>query len=491
MLKKSRWAALCFGGAMLASLSVHPAALADEAAERAILVLDASGSMWGQVDGTPKIAIARDVIRGLLDDWNTKVDLGVTAYGHREKGNCADIETLVPVGPVDGDRMMSAIDSLNPKGKTPLTDAVRQAAEALKYTEERATVLLVSDGKETCNADPCAAAAELEANGIDFTVHVVGFDLTEEEKTQLQCIADNTGGKFLSADNAPELHAAMATTVQLVAEPEPEPAPAGPTGLKLQATLTEDGEPVKAMFDIRAAKQDLEGKRKLIDREHSKPGKPAIFELAPATYFVTATYGKARRSAEIAIAPGELVEQSIVIPAGHMRLSAALAEGGDKVDVRFDVYHVKQDLEGKRKMVSREASKPGKPALFILAEGDYFVTAVYGRVERSFDLQVKAGELNEQTLVVPAGLLRLTASHAEGGEALEARFDVYHGKQDIEGKRKLAAREHSKPGKPALFKLAEGSYFVTANAGKAKRSVDIKVNANELTETDIVISGGS
>ena len=289
------------GALALGSLLAATPAIADDASERAILVLDASGSMWGQVEGTPKITIAREVIGGLLADWNPKVALGVTAYGHREKGNCADIETLVPVGKVDGDQVISAIGALNPKGKTPLTDAVRQAAETLKYTEERATVLLVSDGKETCNADPCAAAAELEANGIDFTVHVVGFDLTEEEKDQLQCIADNTGGKFLSADNAPELHAAMATTVQLVAEPEPQPEPEGPTGMKLTAVLAEGGEPVKALFDIKTAEQDPKGKHKLVEREHSRPNKPAFFELSPGFYVVTATYGKAERSVEIAV----------------------------------------------------------------------------------------------------------------------------------------------------------------------------------------------
>ncbi|MGI9435657.1 MAG: vWA domain-containing protein [Geminicoccaceae bacterium] len=191
--------------------------------ERAILILDGSGSMWGRIDDTPKISIALDVIHGLLNDWSPKVELGVTTYGHREKGNCADIETLIPIGPVDPDGVMTAIEGLNPKGKTPLTEAVRQAANALRHTEERATVILVSDGKETCGVDPCAVAEELEASGIDFTVHVIGFDLDADEKAQLQCMADNTGGEFLSADNAPELHEAMATTVQLVAEPEPKP----------------------------------------------------------------------------------------------------------------------------------------------------------------------------------------------------------------------------------------------------------------------------
>ncbi|MGI9452203.1 MAG: vWA domain-containing protein [Geminicoccaceae bacterium] len=104
-----------------------------------------------------------------------------------------------------------------------MTDAVRQAAETLRYTEERATVILVSDGKETCDVDPCAAAAELEASGVDFTGHVVGFDLDAEERAQLQCLAETTDGRFLSAASASELHEAMATTVELVTEPDPKP----------------------------------------------------------------------------------------------------------------------------------------------------------------------------------------------------------------------------------------------------------------------------
>ena len=477
--------ALVFG----ATLAASPVT-ANDAAERAILVLDASGSMWGQVEGTPKITIARDVIQGLLDDWNPDVELGVTAYGHREKGNCSDIETLVPVGAVSGDRVMSAIGSLNPKGKTPLTDAVRQAAETLKYTEERATVLLVSDGKETCDADPCAAAAELEANGIDFTVHVVGFDLTEEEKEQLQCVADNTGGKFLSADNAPELHAAMEKTVQLVAEPEPEPEPAGPTGMKLQAILVDGGEPVKARFDIFHAEQDVDGRRKMVKREHSRPNNPAIIELNPGFYFVTASYGNAERSVEIGVEADDLVEQTITVPAGHLRLAASLTEGGEEVRARFDVFHAKQDIDGRRKLVKREHGRSGEPALFRLAEGDYFVTANYGKAERSFDMQVEAGALTDETLVIQAGHLRLDGTFGEG-EEVRSRFDVFHAKQDLDGRRKLIGREHSNPGKPALFQLSEGTYWIEANHGDANEAFEIEVAAGELTEKTVAFGDRS
>ena len=195
------------------------------AQEDAILVLDGSGSMWGQIDGVTKIEIARDTIGGLLDDMPASRRLGLMAYGHNRKGDCTDIELLADVG-ADRDVIRAAVDAINPKGKTPLSDAVRQAAEQLKYTENKATVILVSDGIETCDIDPCALGEELEANGVDFTAHVIGFDVAREEdaRAQLQCLAENTGGRFLEASNADELTAALQETVVEEAAPEPEPS---------------------------------------------------------------------------------------------------------------------------------------------------------------------------------------------------------------------------------------------------------------------------
>ncbi|RJQ79670.1 MAG: hypothetical protein C4519_10885 [Desulfobacteraceae bacterium] len=101
--------------------------------------------------------------------------------------------------------MKARIAALNAKGKTPLSAAVQQAAKALRYTEEKATVILVSDGLETCDADPCALAM----SGVDFTVHVIGFDITKEEQARLRCLADKTGGLFLAAGNAQSLSDAL------------------------------------------------------------------------------------------------------------------------------------------------------------------------------------------------------------------------------------------------------------------------------------------
>ena len=196
-----------------------------------MLVLDASGSMWGQIQGRTKIEIAREAVGTMLQSWPRNQQLGLMAYGHRSKGNCADIEVLKAPGVLDVNAMQQAVNALQPKGMTPISASVRMAAEQLKFSERKATVILVSDGEETCHADPCALGAELEKLGVDFTAHVVGFDLPEgKARAQLQCLAKTTGGMYVEARDAAELNKALgqitkaapaAPAVVAVAPPKP------------------------------------------------------------------------------------------------------------------------------------------------------------------------------------------------------------------------------------------------------------------------------
>ncbi len=187
-----------------------------------IFVLDASGSMWGQIDGKAKITIAKEVMADLIDNMPAGFETGLIVYGHRRKGDCDDIETVMPLGPHNPSAMKVKVEAIQPKGKTPLSAAVKQAAQALRYTERRATVILVSDGLETCNIDPCQLAAELARTGVDFSVHVVGFGLSKGDQDRLRCLADQTGGLFLAADDAASLRDALNQTVEKAKEP---PAP--------------------------------------------------------------------------------------------------------------------------------------------------------------------------------------------------------------------------------------------------------------------------
>ena len=205
-----------------------------------MLVMDSSGSMWGQIDGTSKRDIARKAVREMIDRNPALNAAGLMAYGHRRTGDCTDIELVrMPGADVP---LPDAVDRLSPVGKTPLSAAVRQAADAMNIAEQRATVILVTDGVETCDLDPCATGAELEASGVDFTAHVVGFGLSEQEGRQVACLAELTGGRYFAATNASELAAALETVSEVVDEVPPEAATAtasiqGPPEAEIGATI--------------------------------------------------------------------------------------------------------------------------------------------------------------------------------------------------------------------------------------------------------------
>ncbi|MGR3365481.1 MAG: VWA domain-containing protein [Maritimibacter harenae] len=213
---------------LLAALGVAAAtgaapALAQD--EKVMVVFDGSNSMWGQIEGTAKVEIARGVMDNLLGSWTDNREVGLMAYGHRNRGDCTDIETIVAPGQGTREEILERVRDITPTGKTPLTSAVEAAARELSYTDAPATVVLISDGLESCDRDPCALAESLEKSGVGFTAHVVGFGLGDTDAAALSCIADNTGGQFMSAANADELGAALSQVATAVAAPEPEPEP--------------------------------------------------------------------------------------------------------------------------------------------------------------------------------------------------------------------------------------------------------------------------
>ena len=240
-------------GAIL-SAGLACTAVTAKAQENVMVVFDGSNSMWGQIEGVAKIEIAKGMMETLLGEWTDDRQVGLMAYGHRRRGDCGDIETLVEPGQSARDEILKQVQGISPRGKTPLTDAVEQAATALAFTDRPATVVLISDGLESCDRDPCALARALEQGGVSFTAHVVGFGLgADQDDAQLACIAEETGGTYIQAGNADELKAAMSSVSSAVAEataepeatPAPEPEPeAEPDPTLPEITVTGPGSAV-------------------------------------------------------------------------------------------------------------------------------------------------------------------------------------------------------------------------------------------------------
>lgn len=254
---------------------------------RVEFILDGSGSMLGDAGGEPKVAAAKRVMKDLLRRIELPADtkVGLTFYGHRRKGDCADIERLAPVAYGERARLTPAIDGLSPKGKTPIADSLRIVGESLRRKEGATSIVLVSDGIETCGKDPCAVAKALrEQYGIDVTIHVVGFDVKEGQE-QLQCIAKAGGGEFRTAIDAAGLAKVLheiGAVVQELAKPRTVTAAASLLSALVVEPLTLEGFPKIESIGVHKAGKRCQGNWGEQVARVTQTGKKILVE--PGTY---------------------------------------------------------------------------------------------------------------------------------------------------------------------------------------------------------------
>src|SRR5690606_18077884 len=124
------------------------------------LVLDSSGSMKESAGGgLTKIEAAKKALHsvtdGLPDGSNVGLRVyGATVYSRKDPGGCGDSQQVLRIGPVDEAALHAEIDRYKPYGETPIAGSLKQAAKDLGSKGKRSSVL-VSDGEETCDEDPC------------------------------------------------------------------------------------------------------------------------------------------------------------------------------------------------------------------------------------------------------------------------------------------------------------------------------------------------
>jgi hypothetical protein len=177
-----------------------------------LLIMDASGSMNATgPDGSTLLEGARnalvDVVEGLPDEQH----VGLRVYGHTvpntdQVNGCRDTELIHPVGPLDRPALLDSITTIEARGFTPIGLSLEEGAADLPPEGAR-TLILVSDGEETCGTDPCTVADQLRSDGIELVIHTVGFALgdNQQAREELGCIADVGGGRYVEVDEADAL----------------------------------------------------------------------------------------------------------------------------------------------------------------------------------------------------------------------------------------------------------------------------------------------
>ncbi|PPH31960.1 VWA domain-containing protein [Rathayibacter sp. AY1F9] len=184
-----------------------------------MLILDASGSMVRDVPtGGTRMDAARAAATTLVQGLDPASELGLTVFGTgtgnsdaERAAGCSDVTVLQPVQPVDTVGFTAAIAGIVESGFTPIGPALRSAAEQLP-TDELATIVLVSDGVDTCSPpSSCEVAGEvLKAHPL-LSIEVIGFavDADEQAQSQLQCIATLGSGSYVDAADADQLAARL------------------------------------------------------------------------------------------------------------------------------------------------------------------------------------------------------------------------------------------------------------------------------------------
>jgi len=212
--------ALATSVASFASLS--SAALAQDRLERGgdpeegpvniLFVLDASYSMKEKLSGEMKMTAAKEVLQNALSRIPNSVNIGLRVFGQNYSNlaqiDCQQTALLVPIGQHNRGAIIKSIRQIEPYGMTPIMFALRQAAEEdFRGVVGPKTVILITDGADTCGGDPCAYLNLLRARGIRMKVDVVGVDLAREKaaREQLKCITAISLGKYYEANSSTEL----------------------------------------------------------------------------------------------------------------------------------------------------------------------------------------------------------------------------------------------------------------------------------------------
>ncbi|WP_297525022.1 VWA domain-containing protein, partial [Sulfurovum sp.] len=445
---------------------------------RAVIIFDASGSMWGQIHGKPKIAIAREALKNVVREWNPNVELGLTVYGHRRKGDCNDIETVIPVGRVDKNKVINTVMKIQPKGKTPISRSLRKAANELKFTEEKATIILISDGKETCDPDPCGTAKELEKEGIDFVTHVIGFNVDKKTDKQLECIAHATGGAYFSAKNAAALNKAMKSIVKKVEKPK---AP----------VLTQTEYTLVARYNMSPKGLNVSGVKWTVSQEgkvlYSGNDEAPKVDVKVGKIHVKAAYN---RTGELQSAEGDMVLKPqaknhtvIMIKSGKVTIDLAEEKGGPKVKGSVYIYPIIDGKPNRDDQIVWCVPTKKKACERILPIGKYYVEATYDSMKAHTEFTLANKE--EKTLHLffrQTGNVEVTASEKEGGKWIDAGCRLYN--EDKSDSWYVGPRKK----KAGTKQVPVGKYTLNCEYNAFKRKdIPVEIKAGETTKLHVVM----
>ncbi len=186
-----------------ALLSYDSSEEATDGPTRILFVFDASNSMNAFWSGERKITLATKLLStSLAALYGTPdLELGLRAYGHQTKHvegqqDCDDTELVVPIKHGSNLIIKQELSRLRAQGTTPIARSLERAAEDFPEEPGRNIIILITDGIEACDEDPCAVSRMLQSKGIVVKPFIIGIGIDDKHKESLMCV-----GNFYDASN--------------------------------------------------------------------------------------------------------------------------------------------------------------------------------------------------------------------------------------------------------------------------------------------------
>jgi Ca-activated chloride channel family protein len=181
-------------------LLVAASASAQQPETRILFVLDGSGSMYAKMGVDNRITVAKRLLTRLVDSlqYVENVELALRVYGHQSpktQRNCKDTRLEVPFEKRNHARIKDEIKLVKPKGTTLIAYSLQEAAYDFPKTPGvRNIIILITDGIEECDGDPCAVSKALQKQGVVLRPFIIGLGLSAEFRSQFECV-----GRFFEA----------------------------------------------------------------------------------------------------------------------------------------------------------------------------------------------------------------------------------------------------------------------------------------------------
>ena len=356
---------------------------------RILFIFDASNSMNGKWNSGKKIDIAREILIKLVDslDKLDNTQLALRIYGHQHAFPpqvCTDSKLEVPFADKNATNIKAKLNSITAQGTTPIAYSLEQSANDFPPRKNvRNVIVLITDGIEACDGDPCAIALALQSKNITLKPYVIGISLDVEIKKAFECV-----GKFYDAQNEEEFEDMLEVVVKQTFNK---------TSAQINL-LNIAGKPLET--DVNMTFYDKAKDKILFNAIHTlnKNAKPDILYLDPKVDYKIVVH----------TIPKTVINNITIIPNKHNIISAPAPQGyllvkqekGNKYD---NTNFIVRQAGKKETLYAQEFAKKEK-----LLVGTYDIELL--TLPRIYKNNIKVTQSKTNTILIPQpGLVNFTA----------------------------------------------------------------------------------